>query len=70
MALGLGALLALRHDGPVRGWLEAGGFADAGDILATIFAWRQLPPLRRWLVVLAAAGAAAAAGLLSPSVDA
>jgi hypothetical protein len=69
MALGLGALLALRSNSPVRGWLEAGGFADAGDALATIVAWKQLPRARRWLVIIAAAGAAALAGVLAPAVD-
>jgi hypothetical protein len=69
MALGLGALVAMRNNGPVRGWLEAGGFADAGDALATIIAWKRLPRVRRWLVIVAAAGAAALAGVLAPAVD-
>jgi hypothetical protein len=70
MAIGLGALLALRHEGPVRGWLEAGSFADAGDALATVLSWKRLPRFRRWLVVIVAAGAALGAGVLSPAVDA
>jgi hypothetical protein len=70
MAIGLGALLALRHEGPVRGWLEAGGFADVGDALATVLSWQRLPRFRRWLVVIVAAGAALVAGVLSPTVDA
>jgi hypothetical protein len=69
MALGLGALLALRNNGSVRGWLEAGGFADAGDAVATIVAWKQLPRARRWLVIIAAGGAAVFAGALAPAVD-
>jgi hypothetical protein len=69
MAIGLGGLLALRQEGPVRGWLEAGGFADAGDALATVVAWRRLPRARRWLVLVLAAGAAITAGVLAPAVD-
>ncbi|MFN2607271.1 MAG: hypothetical protein ABR511_05160 [Acidimicrobiales bacterium] len=31
VALGIGTLLAARHGAPVRGWLEAGAFADSVD---------------------------------------
>jgi hypothetical protein len=37
LALGLGPFLAMRNDGPVRGWLEAGLLCDSGDLLATLF---------------------------------
>src|ERR1700716_1672271 len=53
-ALGLGAILALRHEGPVRGWVEAGGMADAGDAVVTIASFRKLPKLGRWGVLAAA----------------
>lgn len=69
LALGLGALLALRHGGHVRGWVEAGGLADTGDAVATLVAFRDLPRRTRWLVLASTAGAAAAAGLLAPYVD-
>jgi hypothetical protein len=69
VALGAGAIMALRHDAPVRGWLEAGGCADAGDVITTVVAWRQLPRARRWLVLALAASGAAAAAVLSPAVD-
>ena len=59
LALGLGALLALRRDRPTRGWIEAGGLADMGDLVATLVGFRSLPRYGRWLV-LAAAGAGAA----------
>lgn len=69
LALGLGLVLALRHDGPVRGWVEGGGLADAGDALTTLLSFRSLPRAGRWAVLAASAGAAAAARLLSPAVD-
>jgi hypothetical protein len=69
VALGLGVVLALRHDAPVRGWVEGGGLADTGDAVATLLAFRTLPPLGRWAVLGAATGAAAAARLAAPAVD-
>lgn len=69
IALGLGVILALRHDAPVRGWVEGGGVADAGDVVATLLAFPKLPKGGRWLVLLSAAGAAAAARLAAPALD-
>lgn len=69
LALGMGVILALRHDAPVRGWVEGSGLADAGDTLATLLAFGKLPKGGRWLVLLSAGGAAAAARLAAPSVD-
>ena len=69
LALGIGVILALRHDAPVRGWVEGGGLADAGDTLATLLSFGKLPKGGRWLVLLSAGGAAAAARLAAPSVD-
>jgi hypothetical protein len=69
IALGLGALFAVRHDGPVRGWLEAAGLADAGDVLTTVLGWRVAPRGGRWLVLTAAASGVATAGVLANSVD-
>ena len=69
LALGIGVILALRHDAPVRGWVEGSGLADAGDTLATLLAFGKLPKGGRWLVLLSAGGAAAAARLAAPSVD-
>jgi hypothetical protein len=51
VALGLGTLLALQHQGSVRGWLEATMLADAGDALALLAGSRHLS----WPRVLAAA---------------
>lgn len=69
IALGLGVLLALSHDAPVRGWVEAGGVADAGDVAVTLAHLRSLPRRGRWLVVAAATGGLVAARLAAPSVD-
>ena len=69
LALGIGVILALRHDAPVRGWVEGSGLADAGDVLDTLLAFGKLPKSGRWLVLLSAAGAAAAARLAAPAVD-
>ena len=70
LALGIGVMLALRHKAPVRGWVEGSGLADAGDTLATLLAFGKLPKSGRWLVLASAAGAAAAARLAAPVVDA
>lgn len=69
VALGVGVVLALRHDAPVRGWVEGGGLADAGDVLATLLAFGSLPKLGRFAVLGSAAGAAVTARLVAASVD-
>jgi hypothetical protein len=69
VALGMGAILAMDRGAPSRGWLEAGGLADAGDLLATLLAFRSLPRFGRWTMLLAIGGAVAATGVLAPSVD-
>lgn len=56
LAIGLGAVIAVDRDAPARGWIEAGALSDAGDLAATLLAWRQLPKFGR----LVAAGMAAA----------
>ena len=61
LAIGLGTLIALERDAPVRGWLEAGVLADAADFAATCVAGRDLPPVGR-AGVLVMAGAAAGMG--------
>lgn len=55
LAVGLGALVALRRRAPARGWFEAAVLCDAVDAAATLLAFRRLPPLRRWLILAAAA---------------
>lgn len=62
IALGSGLLIALENDGEVSRWLEAGALADAGDFLATLASFRELPTWRR-LAWLATAGTATVLGL-------
>ncbi len=62
LALGLGALLALRRGAPLRGWVEAGALADLADGLAGVLAFGSLPPGRHWPATLSA-GLAAGAGI-------
>jgi hypothetical protein len=69
VALGLGAVLAMRHDAPLRGWVEAGGLADTGDAVFTLLAFRHLPAAGRWAVLAAAGGGALAARLAARGVD-
>ncbi|MGH3778196.1 MAG: hypothetical protein ACRDRR_21075 [Pseudonocardiaceae bacterium] len=71
LALGLGALLALRRRGSsaaagrvAAGWVAGGALADGADVLATLAAWPALP---RWgrLGILGLAGGAAVVGALT-----
>ena len=55
IALGLGALRALRHDASLRRWIDAGTLADAGDALTTVLAFPHLGKARAVLAVLSAA---------------
>lgn len=66
IALGAGLLLT---DGPIRGWVEAGGLADSGDVVATLLGWKAAPRIGRLAVLLAAGGSAVAARVLAPVVD-
>ncbi|MGH2688383.1 MAG: hypothetical protein ACRDKW_06205, partial [Actinomycetota bacterium] len=47
LALGVGALGSLEDPQASRRWLRAGALADAGDALATVLAFRDLPRRRR-----------------------
>lgn len=54
LALGLGAVFALRRGVPARGWFEAALLSDAVDAVATLLAFRHLPRLARWVILAAA----------------
>lgn len=58
VALGTGLLVALERGAPVRGWLEAGAMADAGDALGTVASWRGLGRPRGFFWFLAEVGGA------------
>ena len=58
LALAIGTLLALSHDAPVRGWIEAAMLADAVDAVAIGAALRRLPRARGILLFGASLGTA------------
>jgi hypothetical protein len=69
LALGLGALAALRRMPPGAAaaggaglWVAAGALADSLDAVTTAAAWDGLPAVGRWLVAMSAGGAAVAGG--------
>jgi hypothetical protein len=68
LALGLGAVIALDRDAPVRGWIEAGVLSDAIDTAASLLAGSSIPPAIRWPSVALGAGSAALGALLAPHV--
>lgn len=68
-AIGIGLLAALENDGPVRGWLEASAMADLGDAVGTLAAWKDLPGLRRLLLLGTELGAAAFGMQLAAELD-
>ena len=60
IALGVGALLAQKHDAPVRGWLEAAMLADVLDAVSILFAFRHLPRSKAAAMLVLALGTAVA----------
>jgi hypothetical protein len=58
IAIGVGTVLAVDHDAPVRGWLEAGVLIDSSDALTTLLSYRRLPRVGRTLVLAGATTAA------------
>ena len=68
IGLGVGALLAQKHDAPVRGWLEAAMLADVLDAVSIVFALRHLPRTKAILMLGAALGTAAAGQRLARAV--
>lgn len=69
VALGAGLLLSLRHEAPMRGWVEAGALADLGDLVATSVAFKKLPSVTRFGVLALTVGAVAAGAVAAPCVD-
>jgi hypothetical protein len=62
LALGLGALVAVRSASPgswpVGAWYGAGALSDALDLAITAAAWPRLPRATRWLIAASAGGSA------------
>lgn len=68
VALGLGALLAVRRARGARPWLFMGALSDLVDTVATGMGFDELPALRRWLVVAASTGAAVSGAVLALNI--
>ena len=68
IALGVGTLMAVQHDTPVRGWLEAAMLADVVDAVAIAMAFPHLPRTKAILMMGAAVGTAAAGRRLASAV--
>jgi len=60
VVLGLGTLRAVAGQGDVSAWLAAGVASDVLDVAVQVGEWSALPPDKRALGILAAAGAAGA----------
>jgi hypothetical protein len=58
VAIGAGALAALRAGRPTRDWMLAGAVSDFADLVATLAARDSLPPLGRYGIAALAAGGA------------
>ena len=58
LALAIGSLLALSHDKPVRGWVEAAMLADAVDAVAIGLALRRVPRVLGLLLFAGSVGTA------------
>lgn len=68
ISLGLGLLLAQRHGGSTRGWLEAAMLADVADAVSILIAFRHLPRVRALMMLGAALGTAGAGQRLARAV--
>ena|SRR5579884_1525108 len=69
-ALGVGALVALNRDAPVRGWVEAGVLSDAGDALISLREARRRASPGVLGFLLASCGGVALGVLVAQGVDA
>jgi hypothetical protein len=63
LALGLGAVVSANDPAALARWASAGAIADAGDVAATLLAYRHLPHRSRFIVLISAGGAAILAKL-------
>ena len=68
-AIGLGTVVALEGDGNPARWLEAGAVADAGDAVAVLSSWAQLPGVKRALWLVGGVGGAALSMRLASALD-
>jgi len=69
VALGLGVLLAIKNDAPVRGWLEGAALADVADFAATLAAGSGIPRIPRAGILALAATSAVGCALTARAID-
>jgi len=69
LALGLGVLLAMKNDAPVRGWLEGAALADAVDFAATAAAGSGIPQASRAGIMGLAAVSTVQCAALARAID-
>jgi hypothetical protein len=69
VALGLGVLLAMKNDAPVRGWLEGAALADAVDFATTAAAGSGIPKVSRLGIMALAGVSAVQCAVLARQVD-
>jgi hypothetical protein len=70
VGIGLGTLIALENDKPVRGWLQANALADAGDATSTLLSWKRHGGVWKYALLALEIGAAYLALQLAETVDA
>jgi hypothetical protein len=69
LAMGVGAVIAMRGDGPARGWFEAISLTDVLDFVCGLAAGDRIPPASRAAVLALAGGSAAQAAYAATGVD-
>jgi hypothetical protein len=69
LAMGIGALIAMRRGKPARGWFEAISLTDALDFTCAWLAKDVLPSGQRAVVLALAGGSAAQAAYAASGVD-
>jgi hypothetical protein len=70
LALGVGVLVALERNGPVRGWHQASAVVDGLDAAGSLLARRHLRQMVFPAAVAAATGGALVSGWLAEHLDA
>jgi hypothetical protein len=69
IALGAGALVGLSRNDQLRRWIAVGALSDFIDTVSTLAGFASLPKVRRWLVLVASAGAVVVAGTVAPLLE-
>ncbi|MGH2872295.1 MAG: hypothetical protein ACRDL5_07505 [Solirubrobacteraceae bacterium] len=69
LMLGLGTVIALDRGAPVRGWIEASAFSDAGDFVSSLLARSRMSTPAFVGTMALASGSAALGAFLSRRLD-